>query len=170
MESNPITQIEVQKALDLRAELDAIPYGDMKKEFIALGIGDAFTPGTKKDTLVAIAIAALEKLDTIAALEGKEISTEVEEVEVIIEEVVVPVLVETPIIDVITDVEVEIVSVEPVELVKPVFSREVIMENLHNIGLALPQSIDIHKIVLVEKQDMLVKMLKDLDEWEKIQA
>jgi hypothetical protein len=165
MESNPIEQIEVQKALDLKAELEAIPYGDMKKEFIALGIGEAFTPGTKKETLVAIAIAALEKLDTIANIEtglGLEPSAEV--IAAVAEVVEVVEVVE------VAEIAETIVPEEVGELVKPIYSREVILENLHNIRLAIPNSIDIHKIVLVGKQDMLVKMLKDLDEWEKIQG
>lgn len=163
MEINPVEQIEVQKALDLRKELETIPYRDMEKEFTALGIGDSFTPGTKKETLVSIAIAALEKLDAIEALKAKgepviePISTEIiEEKAVILEEIAVK-----------SD---EKATIEPSELVKPAYSREVIMENLHNIGLVIPQSIDIHKIVLVEKQDMLVEMLKDLDAWEEAQA
>lgn len=177
MEINPVEQIEVQKALDLRKELEAIPYSDMKKEFTALGIGDSFTPGTKKETLVSIAIAALEKLDAIEALKAKgesviePISAEIiEEKAVILEEIVVKsdeIAVKSDEIAVKSD---EKATIEPSELVKPIYSREVIMENLHNIGLVIPQSIDIHKIVLVEKQDKLVQMLKDLDAWEEAQA
>lgn len=154
---NPIEQIEVQKALDLRKELELIPYGDMKKEFKALGIEKVFTPGTKKEVLISRAIAALEKL---------EIAPIVEVVEEVIEEKVLTSALIVP-LEEEDELQNEVIEEESSE--KPVYSKEVILENLHIIALTLPNTSDSSKLILVTKQDMLVKMLKQFERWEKLQ-
>ena len=152
-----IKNIEVQKAVDLRKELEAIPYGDMKKEFTALGIEKVFTPGTKKDVLIARAIEALEKLAEPAIIEEVE---EVMKKEVLTSALIVP-------LDEENDEVIEEEEEESSE--KPVYSRDIIVENLENIALALPNSAESSKLVLVTKQDMLVKMLKQYERWEALQ-
>jgi hypothetical protein len=154
---NAIQQIEVQKALDLRKELEAIPYGDMKKEFTALGIEKVFTPGTKKEVLISRAIAALEKLEKAPIVEEVE--------EVVEKEVRTSALIAR--LKEGGELENEVVEEESSE--KPVYSKDIILENLENIALALPNTTDSSKLVLVTKQDMLVKMLKQYERWEKLQ-
>jgi hypothetical protein len=160
----PIKELEILKALDLRKELEAILYGDLKKEFTALGIADAFIPGAKKGVLIDAAIFALEKLDKATEAIVQEVKDDA--VEAVIETVVE----KTPLTSaLVVPMDEEDEVSDEVIIEKPLYSREVIVKNLNNIGLAVMNAMDSHKIVLVEKQDMLVKMLSDLDKWEALQ-
>jgi hypothetical protein len=51
---------------NLKEELTAIRYNDLKKKFQELGIGEAFKPGTKKVVLIDNAVELINKRDSFS--------------------------------------------------------------------------------------------------------
>jgi hypothetical protein len=60
-------KIEFNKVVELKAELEAVAYGDLKKEFETRKIGHVFKPGTKKEVLITLAVEALTAKNDVAA-------------------------------------------------------------------------------------------------------
>jgi hypothetical protein len=67
MSQEEIENAELERVANLKADLEATQYADMKAKFEELGIPDVWKSGVKKDVLI---LNALAKLDEIEKLKG----------------------------------------------------------------------------------------------------
>lgn len=182
-------KIEFNKVLELKAELEAVAYGDLKKEFESRNIGHVFKPGTKKEVLITLAIEALtakkvvEGSDEVEAngITGTEgiVSTltpeqrdkEIKEANGGAEFSEEHVMQENS--DETHSVGKEFVNQEfeeKPELViegEPKYSREVIEENLGILAATLKVCTEESRKAVFDKQELLLAHLAHLDKWEK---
>jgi phage terminase large subunit GpA-like protein len=161
-----LEQIEYAKALEQKAELEAVSYGDLKQKFTDLGIPEIWKQGKKKEELINL---ALQRLEEVKAIEAKGINLsdpiiiskleDEKEKELIagasVEEIE---LVDEIILD-----ESHIKEEEPKELVKIKhnYTKEQIEENLELIQCNLNQATPVQRTLLFEKQAELLIMLDD---------
>ena len=71
---------------NLKTELEALRYMDLKDKFIELGIGEAFKAGTKKVLLIERAVELMAKKDSFSEeLTVEQVNEEIKKDEVIVE-------------------------------------------------------------------------------------
>lgn len=156
-------KIELNKVLELKSELEAVAYGDLKKEFAKRGIENVFKPGTKKEVLIAMAVEAL----TNSVVPDAPLK-EADEIEVEFTEVGSEEQFNEPhgVADGAEEKEFE----QKDELViegEPLYSREVIEENLNILAATLKVCTEYSKKAVFDKQEFLLAHLAYLDKWEK---
>ena len=175
-------KLEVAKVAEVKAELELVAYGDLKKEFEARGIQNVFKPGTKKEVLITLAIEALFKKDVPAdaVVETPKVETGVvdtaaaenivvsgaETVTPKADEVVEPV---APKADETVEVEKEPEFEKVEKLVitgEPLYTREVIEENLGILAATLRVCTEASRKEIFDKQENLLAHLEYLNKWE----
>jgi|TARA_R110002126_G_scaffold47852_3_gene133799 hypothetical protein len=71
---------------NLKTELEALRYMDLKDKFIELGIGEAFKAGTKKVLLIERAVELMAKKDSFSEeLTVEQVNEEIKKDEVVVE-------------------------------------------------------------------------------------
>ena len=173
-------KLEVAKVAEVKAELELVAYGDLKKEFEARGIQNVFKPGTKKEVLITLAIEALFKKDAVvdtpkvetsvvdtAAAENIVVSG-AETVTTKADEVVEPVAPKADeTVEVEKEKEVEFEKVEKLVITgEPLYTREVIEENLGILAATLRVCTEASRKEIFDKQENLLAHLEYLNEWE----
>ena len=173
-------KLEVAKVAEVKAELELVAYGDLKKEFEARGIQNVFKPGTKKEVLITLAIEALFKKD--AVVETQKVETGVvdtaaaenivvngaETVTTKADEVVEPVAPKADeTVEVEKEKEPEFEKVEKLVITgEPLYTREVIEENLGILAATLRVCTEASRKEIFDKQENLLAHLEYLNEWE----
>ena len=177
-------KLEVAKVAEVKAELELVAYGDLKKEFEARGIQNVFKPGTKKEVLITLAIEALFKKDVPedAVVETPKVETGVvdtaaaenivvngaETVTTKADEVVEPVAPKADeTVEVEKEKEPEFEKVEKLVITgEPLYTREVIEENLGILAATLRVCTEASRKEIFDKQENLLAHLEYLNEWE----
>lgn len=173
-------KLEVAKVAEVKAELELVAYGDLKKEFEARGIPNVFKPGTKKEVLITLAIEALFKKD--AVVETQKVETSVvdtaaaenivvngaETVTPKADEVVEPVAPkDDETVEDEKEKEPEFEKVEKLVITgEPLYTREVIEENLGILAATLRVCTEVSRKEIFDKQETLLAHLEYLNEWE----
>ncbi len=173
-------KLEVAKVAEVKAELELVAYGDLKKEFEARGIQNVFKPGTKKEVLITLAIEALFKKD--AVVETPKVETGVvdtaaaenivvngaETVTPKADEVVEPVAPkDDETVEDEKEKEPEFEKVEKLVITgEPLYTREVIEENLGILAATLRVCTEASRKEIFDKQENLLAHLEYLNEWE----
>lgn len=180
----------LEEVAKLKQELDVTPYKDLSEKFTELGISEIWKAGVKKDTLIQL---ALQRLEEIKAFEvEEEVEVEEEEETIIEDEVEVQkgVTIDEEVEIVPTEIEVAKKAIvenysgldedqkEELEAarnlfdgevsedaipVRPIYSREVIEENLELILSNLSQATPLQKALLFTKQTELMLMQEQHD-------
>ena len=170
-------KIEFNKVVELKAELEAVAYGDLKKEFEARKIGHVFKPGTKKEVLITLAVEALTAKNDVATTdtvsgesnditgtEGIVSTLTPEEADKIIKEQK-----EGEPHNVGKEFDNQEFEQKPEIIIEgePKYTREVIEENLGILAATLKVCTEDSRKKVFDKQEYLLAHLAYLDKWEK---
>lgn len=170
-------KIEFNKVVELKAELEAVAYGDLKKEFETRKIGHVFKPGTKKEVLITLAVEALTAKNDVAttdAVSGESnditgtdgifasLSTEKIDMEIKEQNGGEPHSVGKEFANQEFEQKPEII-IEG----EPKYTREVIEENLGILAATLKVCTEDSRKKVFDKQEYLLAHLAYLDKWEK---
>jgi hypothetical protein len=162
--SKALEQIEYQRALDQKLELEAVAYGDLKEKFTELGIPEVWHQGKKKVDLINL---ALQRLEEVKAIEAKGIDLSDPIVKSKLEEEKEKELItdasfkEIEVVEEIVIDESQTKEEDTKEKVAHNYTKEEIEENLELIICNLYQATPLHRTLLFEKQAELLIMLDD---------
>lgn len=171
-----MSNLRLDQAVEIKAELEALNYADLKAKFIELGIDSVWKAGVKKSVLIQSALQALENSPKSIAeeIEEEEIGEEAEEIEVVEEEILtdeerrdsigdeeVELQDKDPEDDEEFEEEIEEAIVEEIEIIdEDKYTEAEILENIEIVQCNMVQAIPTTRNFLLKKLDALQKALE----------